>query len=706
MALIGHGFEVVGISLFGPQPLDSVHLDLDDKLTVLYGLNGSGKTSILREAEAVLQGIGPTEVGGAASARSCLHIRLTRLDERGRGLAMSPFERALLDSVGGSEFDTGRLSDHWDRREAWQMLINEVLSQSPDLYPDWIWDVPLLAQQTSINLCLVPSGTLASPAWRTYLSAQLSAEQWAALRAHNEKFRDAMSAMVADPDVKHLDDMRGLHSPLIDFEETLWNRLVEDEGQLERDYLSHWPQDFSIPVAPLGEVFDSPVHVISDRGTIASVTDTTNRMLVQLAEQHGELIEIADATTTVMNPSFTAGVAQLEKSANLFLEMTGPHFFTLALELKSPSEWFVGEVPEWTATVEGRVISIGRLSSAELRWALASLQWALSGLDESRPQILIIDEPERGLHRMRERELPHMLNALRSNSSTLMVLAASHAPAFLDVRVDAALHHVSRLRGYPTVLRNVDLGTTSLTSETATNLGLTPSDLLQLTRVFVLVEGVHDEIVLSKLIGDDLRKAGGRILPINGAAHARSIADARILFDATEAAVVFVIDNVNGPKALQIWDSATGLYLEGKHKQARAALADLLRQGSGGELVWLHALGERAIDARVLHRIHPVGLSQRDILCYLPASCFLPDEATWTQLEADFDNARAAGVTKDDFKSWLRKARGGSFSREDVHRAAEAADEIPAEFVDLALKVQELALIGARDKLWDPKTGD
>jgi hypothetical protein len=307
---------------------------------------------------------------------------------------------------------------------------------------------------------------------------------------------------------------------------------------------------------------------------------------------------------------------------------------------------------------------------------------------------------------MRERELPRMLNTLRRNSTTLMVLAASHAPAFLDVRVDARLHHVSRLRGYPTVLRSVDLGTTSLTSETASNLGLTPSDLLQLTRVFVLVEGVHDEIVLSKVIGDDLRKAGGRILPINGAAHARSIADARILFDATEAAVVFVIDNVNGPKALKIWDSATGLYLEGKHKQARAALADLLRQGPGGELVWLHALGERAIDARVLHRIHPVGLSKRDILCYLPPSCFLSGTATWTQLEADFYKARAAGVTTDDFKSWLRKARGASFSREDIHRAAEAADEIPAEFVNLALKVQELALIGARDKLWDPKTGD
>lgn len=699
MPLNGRGFAIMGLSLFGPEPLEAIHLDLDDKLTVLYGLNGSGKTSILREAEAVLQGIGPGQISGAASRRSCLHIRVTRLDEHVEGLSMSPFESALLDSLGASHLDLTRLPPDWVRRDGWQLAINDVLSRMPDLYPDWIWELPLLAQQESVDFCLVPTGTSERPAWGTYLSAQLAEDNWEALLEYSEKSRSIMSALLAEPDLRHLEALKGLRSPLIDFEDTLWNRLVSGPGQLERDYLARWPQRFSVPLAPLGEVFVPPVHVISDKGTIASITEVTNRMLVGLAEEHGELIEIADASTTEMNPQFSAAVAQLENSANLFLELTGPHFFTLSLELKSPSEWFVGEVPEWTATVDGRGISIGRLSGAELRWALAALQWALSGLDESRPQVFIIDEPERGLHRMRERELPQMLSALRGNSENLMVLAASHAPAFLDVRVDAALHHVSRLRGYPTVLRNVDLGASSLTSETATNLGLSPSDLLQLTRVFVLVEGVHDEIVLNQLIGEDVRRAGGRILPINGAAHARSIADARILFDATDAAVVFVIDNVNGPAALKIWDSATERYLEGKRKDARAALAGLARLGSGGEAVWLQALGERAIDANVLHRIRPVGLSERDILCYLPVSKFVPSQVTWEQLESDYDNARRAGLTKDNFKSWLTKTRGARFSRENVEEAAKSMDSLPHEFTSLSVTVQGLALMGGRDEL-------
>ncbi|MET3143493.1 UNVERIFIED_ORG: hypothetical protein ABIB13_003229 [Arthrobacter sp. UYEF2] len=120
-------------------------------------------------------------------------------------------------------------------------------------------------------------------------------------------------------------------------------------------------------------------------------------------------------------------------------------------------------------------------------------------------------------------------------------------------------------------------------------------------------------------------------------------------------------------------------------------------------MVWLQALGERAIDANVLHRIRPIGLKKRDILCYLSVSEFVPGQVTWEQLESDYDKARRAGLTMDNFKSWLTKNRGARFSREDVRAAAESMDSLPPEFTDLSLSIQGLALMGAPDELWHQK---
>lgn len=699
MALAGHGFELLGLSLFGPKPLEAVHLDLADGLSVLYGLNGSGKSTILREAEAVLRGVAPGQPGGVSSSQSCLHVRFTALHEDPDVFERSQFEEAVVESFLGSE-EPVAIPAFKTRAEQWQWMLNHCLQQELD--SEWIWDEPVLAHQESVAFCLVPIGTLNRPAWGSYVSAQLSEMEWTALKDQREvqqRITDkALSTgTLSNADVKSL--VNGT-SPVAIFGETPWTRLAAKKGVHANDYLTDWPAHFPLPLSPLGQLSVSPVHIISDIGSIASTRDATNSLLVSLAEEHGELIEIADDSETRLNPQFMKAVERLEADANAFLKLTGPHFFKLELELKSPHEWFVGEIPEWTASIQETSIGIGRLSGAELRWALAALQWALSGLDTSRPQVFLIDEPERGLHRMREQELPQMLRTLCTRSENLMVLAASHAPSFLDVRVGTKLRHVSRLQGYPTVLRPVDLGSSSLMSQSAESLGLSPSDLLQLTRVFVLVEGVHDEIVLNAALGDDIRRAGGRIIPINGVGHARSIADARILFDATAASIVFVIDNVNSEPAIKIWNQATKEYRDGGRKTAKSTLARLTRLGTGGELVWLQALGERAIDTNVLHRIKPFGLSKRDILCYLPSSAFMSSDASWEDLSTAYEQARSRGLTKESFKSWLTRMRGADFSRQNVENAApHVGDSLPAEFTQLSLLIQGLALLGPVDDL-------
>lgn len=421
----------------------------------------------------------------------------------------SQFEEAVVESFLVPEEED--IPAFGTRLEQWHWMLNYCLQQELD--SDWIWELPVLARQETVAFCLVPIGTLDRPAWGSYMSAQLSEEEWTALKDQREvQQRVADKALstgtLSNADVQSL--VSGTN-PLAAFGETPWTRLTDIKGGQGNDYLKDWPKHFPLPLSPLGQLSVPPVHIISDTGSIAGTRDATNSLLVSLAEEHGELIEIADDSETRLNPRFMKAVERLEADANAFLELTGPHFFKLGLELKSPHEWFVGEIPEWTAFIHETSIGIGRFSGAELRWALAALQWALSGLDTMRPQVFLIDEPERGLHRMREQELPQMLRTLCTRSENLMVLAASHAPSFLDVRVGTKLRHVSRLPGYPTVLRPIDLGSSSLISASAESLGLSASDLLQLTRVFVLVEGVHDEIVLNAALGDDIRRAEGAL---------------------------------------------------------------------------------------------------------------------------------------------------------------------------------------------------
>lgn len=696
MVLAGHGFELIGISLFGPSPLEAVHLEFTDGLSVLYGLNGSGKTTILREAEAVLRGVGPGQPGGVSSRLSCLHVCLTSMQESPDLFEQSQFEESLFESLLGSQ-ELVDVPDHATRFERWQWTLNYCLQQELD--EDWIWDEPILAQQDTISFCLVPTGTPNRPTWGSYFSLGLSAAEWAAKNDSQERQRNIINKVLTSGTLseKELDFGK---NPIAIFGDTPWTLLGSGEGMLEKDHLRDWPTHFPLPVSALGQVEVPPVHVISDRGSITTTRDATNKLLVSLAEEYGELIEIADPSETRLNPQFRGAVERLAADANAFLELTGPHYFKLKLELKSPHEWFVGEIPEWTASsVDGTSMGLGRLSGAELRWALAALQWTISELDATRPQIFLIDEPERGLHRMREQELPRMLRNLCTRSENLMVLAASHAPSFLDVRI-GALHHISRLPGYPTALRAIDLGSSPLMSESAESLGLTPSDLLQLTRVFILVEGAHDESVLKSALGDDIRRAGGRIIPIYGATHARSIADARILFDATAASIVFVLDNVNSGPALNIWNQATQEYREGKRKAAKATLARLSTLGTGGETLWLQALGVRAIETNVIHRIKPFGLSKRDILCYLPPSAFIPGDTSWEELSAAYERAKRGGLTKESFKSWLTKMRGADFSREKVENAALTMGRpLPREFTELSLAIQSQGLLGPVDDL-------
>lgn len=92
----------------------------------------------------------------------------------------------------------------------------------------------------------------------------------------------------------------------------------------------------------------------------------------------------------------------------------------LIFELKDPTAWLLGGIPRWAGLDE--------LSFAERRWAQVAV--ALSAETEDNPY-LIIDEPERGLHRDAESYVAEGLRALASNGR-LRLMAATHSPEFID----------------------------------------------------------------------------------------------------------------------------------------------------------------------------------------------------------------------------------------------------------------------------------
>ncbi|WP_229230734.1 ATP-dependent nuclease [Sinomonas cyclohexanicum] len=398
------------------------------------------------------------------------------------------------------------------------------------------------------------------------------------------------------------------------------------------------------------------------------------------------------------DPAFNGQVQEIEARANEFFSLMGYPHYRLSMDLKAPKAWFVGQTPEWKVTTahpaEGEEsFTLSGLSTAEQRWAVAAVQWALAGVDDhNKPRVLLIDEPERGLHRLREKDLPSALSRLCAKDPGLTVLTASHSPAFLDLRSNSEILKTTRLLGSPTTVHRIDSAVTGTLSQISHQLGLTVGDVLQLTRVFVLVEGQHDEIVLGHLLADDLGKASAQILALRGAKGLRSVAEAKFLFTATEATFLIVLDGLPMERIQPIWDEARRHAEAGSSKDARRALDKLKQVPGGGEVKWLQELGQAALETAKLDRIHVHGLTGRDIVVYLPEACFMTTPVPWQELERAYEAYKRHGAPAGrlDFKDWLRKNHGAHFTPETILHAAQAASEI-REIQDIGLTLQSMA---------------
>lgn len=372
------------------------------------------------------------------------------------------------------------------------------------------------------------------------------------------------------------------------------------------------------------------------------------------------------------------------ESASTFFRTVFETASTLRMKINPPEIWDQAGRVTWEALdVSGKFISIGDLSFAQSRWARFSIYLALLEAMEDKPTLILLDEPEAGLHRRAERHLVEGLSEICKNPN-ISVIVATHSPAFL--RSDLArLVHVQRDVNHKIIA-------TSMPSEIRgkmDDLGIDPSDLLQLCRGILLVEGSHDVAVLEGLFGDILRKSGINVFPMRGAKALKEVVDAHLLFEFTEVPVTIMLDNSSTERTEMLWNKACVLFDKDQESDWLGVLDELRRASPGGEGKFLKDFCSRAIRSEQRYRVQFAMLPAPDILDYLPIEYFLDSKvfqvtglATWEDFR-DLQRKSEGG----NFKNWLSETFAADFSIQAIERAIAGITTISDDLIKVLNKV-------------------
>jgi hypothetical protein len=322
---------------------------------------------------------------------------------------------------------------------------------------------------------------------------------------------------------------------------------------------------------------------------------------------------------------------------------------------------------------------------------------------EGPPVVFLCDEPEAGLHRAAEHRLAHGLSRI-SRIVGGATLVATHSPDLLASQLVRAVF-VTRNHDGGVVLRPVPLSIVDGLSarSSAAQLGLSSADLWALGKVTVVVEGIHDVWVFKALLRDDLDAAAAAILPMHGGTRLRSLAEARLVVDGSDAQVLVVLDDLVAAEAAEaLADVKRSL---SDPEQLRAALEQIRAKGKQNDsFLFLHQFALRAAELGTIERVWVHGLSLPDVICYLDPDTVLLDGASWPELISRWTDEAAPAAPKN-IKGWLRRRKLLPDDPREVDLAVERAvlqmrEEsrgLHGDLVELGLRVRELAAATVMD---------
>lgn len=740
-------------------------LEVNPGLNVVYGLNGAGKSRLLRGITNALRGI-ESDINVALvirvhiedRPRSSVHgdIAPSRVEAFGR----EPAQAIAAARASARDFE-------WEMREfAGPMDLRSVRPHAAQrLLQELMWErlgatTPLSMEIAADAMFLFsPTGASSAPSWDVWPVADSRRPEANAASTALDSLADAAFESAGlepgEEDPTEALEAAVSQSPLFAplFSE-LWSsgashHLIKPSPFIAYDHgLDALQADQVEPVRVTGRV-DFGLHLISPD---LEIDDATREHFAALhaalilalqddADRHA-LTNLEKVGLRLLSPGFRARAASSTEPAVLdwSYALTGPDIDAedLARIIALKDAEIASSLDELIADLEVRVnhelsavlidapraklrmpratepfssepivwsfgprnLPLEALSRAEQQWATRTINEAIArqtlqlalGENHERHLLHVIDEPEGALHRAAE---SHMAAAIRrrANSGAVMLLA-THSPELLDAP-EGSLYEVKKnLQHGRSLVQRLDMSD----RDALHDLGLVPSDLLRWPRVILLVEGEHDEVLLEALLGDRLRQARVKVIPLHGGAKLAATVDSQVLFDHTDAHVVALLDNLRVERLSEIWQAAVDLAIRGDIASAREVVIRGLPDDpkkKGQEAGYMRTWLVRALDRGLASRATPYALGEVDIIRYLPVSSFVPNSTDWADLDEEHQRQLADKMRKQpvssDFKKWLTAERKVSFPPAALREAAAALNELPRDFERLMKTLEALS---------------
>lgn len=685
-------------------PLDNVVVRFGQGVTAFYGQNGAGKTWILNSLRHALRGrewgftqlICEFETGSAGSKWIMDHLAKSARENRYHATPES--DRVLLRNAitnwfhtGGRFFKPYETEDEMPRELADELARVEtfVLVPSGGAEPEWdVW-LCLPTNLSNSPACLHALERLTNlwkesdeleeritlsvdAAFDACEKGEISQEELAAVEEEAERQYEEQNLL----QVSYIfEPLAGLaweyrHIALPDHVRRLLEPLLSD--------------GLPFPVVKLFTARDIPLVLEDDEDE----TDINSLTAQSFAARFREDLDAAK-DTLVVSESMRKWIRNLNSEANKVYSSLLQDAPALTLDLRPPGQWVTEGAVHWHVE-HGNLhfpvkVPVVSLSRAESRWARIAVRRAVNYSTST--SALIIDEPEAALHRAAERHMSRGLDGLATFGPQVVV--ATHSPEVLNAPATHNIH-VSKHDGRTGIGEMPILGT-----ETLAVLGLSPSDLLGLYRIFLLVEGEHDQIVIRTLCGEFLDAARVKIIPMRGGRKLPGTIESHVLFDLSDAHVVAVLDDVRAEEICDAWLDAQTRYLAGNPDEAIRFLAQKFGDRRGKEYEWITNWLGRALRKGVRSRMHPYGLAARDVIEYLPVEVLVPlAKKPWEELRREHD-AAALQLDKSkglhDFKAWLKHVYKADLSLDNIRRGAESVDEVPEDLRSLAYRLREIS---------------